>query len=365
MKKGRIKPFFQALLHLLMAIGLLAARQPAVFQKIPAPTGSILSDPAALVRQIDEVLDYYRDFGSADPLLTKNPPCLPAGVSLATIQTTLVFIRDTVKEDLAKNNPIRLQDPAFWARHFDVFRWRPPLEKSDRASSIRVTRYAVFFVPGRFKKDETYRYALYRVPDDEQGLGVAEARQRKETLARFRYTRQMVMAGAYDRGGAKPLVWLTKDGLQKALMQGTIAVRLPDHSLTYFNVDRDNGQPFNPALKNPDEQKRYWYFAEVPAAKGYGPDVASMVDIYPGVALAGDVENLGLGLVIGLRHPVPRSGEWHIHLGILADTGGAFSANLSQLDYFLGTFSSAAAFKKASGKFPEYVEVFLFIKKPI
>jgi len=194
---------------------------------------------------------------------------------------------------------------------------------------------------------------------------VAEALRRKEKLSRFRYTRQMVMAGAYDRGGAKPLVWLTRDGLQTASMQGTIAVRLPDRTIKYFNVDRDNGRPYNPALKNPDEQERYWYFAEVPAVKGYGLDVTSMVDIYPGVALAGDVENLGLGLVIGLRSPGPRSGARQVHLGILADTGGAFSANLSQLDYFLGTFSSDAAFRKASGKFPEYADAFLFIKKPI
>jgi hypothetical protein len=193
-------------------------------------------------------------------------------------------------------------------------------------------------------------------------MSLEEAEKQKHRLSRFKYTKQQVLAGIYDKGGAKPLAWVTRQGLEEALMEGSICIELPGEEKKYFNVDRNNGLPYGPKIKNPRDQKRYWYFGEVQQPQGYGMDIHSQMRIFPGAGFAGDVYNLGLGKLLGLFYK-DRSGKQKMRIGILADTGGAFTPNLSQLDYYAGVFNTRAQFNQKVQTLPAFAEVYLFIKK--
>lgn len=80
-------------------------------------------------------------------------------------------------------------------------------------------------------------------------------------------------------------------------MQGTILVQFSDGGQAFFNVDRNNGIPFVKGV-SPYEQRRYWYFREVAAIKGYGSTIENKINIEPEVTFAGDVWNIGLGRVV-------------------------------------------------------------------
>ena len=71
-------------------------------------------------------------------------------------------------------------------------------------------------------------------------------------------------------------------------------------------------------IKNPRLQRRYWYFREISAIKGYGREMETKITLLPKAAFAGDVFNLGLGKLIAMRFANPFTGRREILLGILA-----------------------------------------------
>ena len=146
-------------------------------------------------------------------------------------------------------------------------------------------------------------------------------------------------------------------------MQGTISVTMPSGSKKVFNVDRNNGIPYDKTLKDRMAQKRYWYFRELTGIMGYEAQPGNKVPILPEVAFAGDVEHLGLGTLIAVRYEHPKTGAKEVRIGVLADTGGAFAANLYQLDYFAGTFPNRDKFNEFARGLPPYVEAFILVKK--
>jgi len=324
--------------------------------KLPAPAGRVFLEPAAMLKQIDQVLFYFEKYRGKDPGGVSPGMLSSLDVTLNDVTATLLFCRDILREDMERGRKFRLIDPVFLDKHFRVVRWYPEPGNAGQNGLIRITKYAVFTIPGREKRDRIFRYALYALPDDEKGMSFKEAQKNKDTLCRFKYTRQEVTAGVYDKGGALPLVWLKKDGLEKALMQGTICVRDKRNKRRFFNVSRGNDIPYDPNQKNPDNQERYWYFFEVKEPKGYGLDATSMMTIYPDAALAGDVVNLGLGKIMAIKGRVLR-------LGILADTGGAFTPGLDRLDYFTGVFDTAKEFWRKAKTIPEFAAVYILIKK--
>jgi hypothetical protein len=285
------------------------------------------------------------------------------GITPSDVESTLCFLKDILDEDTKRGAGCRLQDPQFLRENFRVFRWFPYSSNYHGGEKIRITKYAIFIVKGSPKKKSVYKYALYGLPEDEAGMSVEEAEKQKHRLCRFRYTKQQVLAGAYDNGGAVPLVWVTRQGLEEALMGGAICVELPGGKKRYFNVDRNNGIPYDPTIKNPKDQARYWYFGRVQQPQGYGMEIMSQVGIFPGAAFAGDIYNLGLGKLMGISYKNPRDNRDKMRLGILADTGGAFTPNLFQLDYYVGVFPSRRTFKRKVKTLPDYARVYILIKK--
>jgi hypothetical protein len=343
---------------------------PDVFLKeIPPPLTdiSITINPEALVQQIDAVLDYFQKYKDQDPDAVNAGLLSQQGISLADVETTLRFLKDTVTEDIKNKAEFRLADPQFLKTHFRFFQWlpHPPSATSEAPGRemIKITKYAVFTIKGSLKKNAVFKYALYSLPNDEKGMSLQEAEKHKDRLCRFRYTKRQVLAGAYDQGGVEPLAWVTRRGLEEALMEGTICVELPEGEKRFFNVDRGNDIPFDPTIKNHRHQQRYWYFGRVLQPQGYGLDINSQIPIFSGVTFAGDVHGLGLGKVMGVFYNEPGSGKAKMMLGVLADTGGAFRPNLFQLDYYVGVLNSRKEFNQTVKTLPAFAEVYLLIKK--
>lgn len=342
------------------------------FKETPPPLTdiSIIINPEALVNQIDAVLDYFQKYKNQDTDAVNVGLFSQLGISLSDVEATLRFLRDTITEDIKNKTEPRMKDPQFLKKNFRFFQWlpHPPSATSDAPDApdhemIKITKYAVFTIKGSLKKNAVFKYALYSLPDDEKGMSLQEAEKHRESLHRFHYTKRQVLAGLYDQGGAEPLVWVTRRGLEEALMEGTICVELVEGEKRFFNVDRGNGIAFDPTLKNHRHQQRYWYFGRVRQPQGYGLDIGSQMPIYAGAAFAGDIDSLGLGKVMGLFYNEPGGGKGKMILGILADTGGAFRPNLFQLDYYVGVLNSRKEFNRVVKTLPAFAEIYFFIKK--
>jgi hypothetical protein len=331
----------------------------------------IRTDPSALAAVARSTLTYIDAHPHTDP--SGVHPGLPGelGVTLEDVRATLALVVSVAEEDRGQPSQ-RLLDAAFLDQSFRTLSWR-----SDRAGAaargvsldddrIRLTRYLAIRVPGRAAFEPGFPCALYAVPDDEGGLDVDEAELRRGELDRFRYTRREVLDGVYvdgvAAGRARPLVWLDRAGVHDALMQGTVVVAYPDGGERTFNVDRSNGMAWRPEVaRTPELQDRTWYFREVSGLMGWGRDANDKIPVVPGVTVAGDIENLGLGKLIALRYPGAH-GEV-VRLAILADSGGAFQPNLFQLDWLAGAFASRQELAAATADLPERVAASLLVAR--
>lgn len=314
---------------------------------------SVVVDPAALAAVAASALDYLDHPPEADTGGVHAGMFAELGVSLDDVRATLAFVIRTAAED-AQSGQNRLSDPVFLEDNFRFIRWSPDqagaVERGHSlpADHIRLTRYLVYQQLGSPERTDTHRHALYAVPADD--------------ACRTRYTRMAVIGGIYDDNpdgcSADPLVWLTRRGVFEAMMQGTIEVELPDGHTALYNVARPNEMPYDPTIRDPAKQNRYWYFAEVDGVMGWGPAPPHKVRLQPMAAVAGDVYNLGLGKLIALQS------DGELRLVVLSDTGGAFQPNLFQLDIFVGSYPSREAFSAGTRHLPSTVAAGVLVWTP-
>ncbi|MEL7242505.1 MAG: hypothetical protein AAGM40_09170 [Cyanobacteria bacterium J06573_2] len=297
---------------------------------------------------------YYQDHADDDPNLSRPGVLSTQGVTVQDVLKTLDFMISVLQEDIANNRPTRLQDPNFINSNFRVIKWSASNPKQPRRKNLRITKYAVFVYPGSRKKTAEFNIPLY-------SLGDTPLTNKFYT----KYTKQDVLSGIYEPGGkehgkVKPIVYMTREGLEEALMEGTILVDLGGGSSAYFNVDRSNEIPYVRGI-NRRLQKRYWYFKEVKDIKGYGYKIDEKIPIKPGVTFAGDVLNVGLGRMVVIEYM--KNGRRHLRMGVIADTGGAFLPNFHQLDYLAGIFKGKASFNRYIKQLPTYAKAYILIKK--
>lgn len=319
----------------------------------------IETDPQKLAAVARETLGYLRKYPqdrAATVGLLKE-----FKLSVADVERTLQKIVSTVEADTKAKAPQRILNTAFLNKEFKLLHWQADAAGAKEHKvklldqRLRITKYVVFEAKGKSTKSGEYTCALYAIPPDEQNLTLEQADARKDNLLRFKFNKQQIVAGALDDKGVKPLVWLTRQGLEDALLQGSIMVSMPDGSKRMFNVHRNNGIAYDRTIKEPRNQRRYWYFKEVKGIQGYGQE--EKITIQPAVTFAGDVYNLGLGKLVAMRYLL--QGKPVMRLGILADTGGAFIPNLYQLDYLAGVYPDRASFQKGVAALPEYAETYL------
>ncbi|MEM7725555.1 MAG: hypothetical protein AAF208_04195 [Cyanobacteria bacterium P01_A01_bin.45] len=297
---------------------------------------------------------YFQDHSSADPNVLRKGLLGTRGVTIPDVLRTLDFMIVTLQEDIANNRPSRLEDPSFINENFRVIKWSAYNPKSPRRKSLRITKYAVFAYPGSRQKTSIFNIPLYSLKDDNP-----------DNKFYTKYTKQDVLSGIYEPGGKEfgkvdTLAYLTREGLEEALMEGTVLVKFPNGNNVFFNVDRSNEIPYVKGLKR-TAQRRYWYFREVNAIKGYGYKIDHKIPVKPGVTFAGDVLNIGLGKVIVMEYN--RNGRKYLRMGVLADTGGAFLPNLYQLDFLAGIYPNKQTFKRDISKLPTYAKAYFLIKK--
>ncbi len=342
-----------------VATGRELAPHELFVPQLPAwSSARVVTAPLDLGLVAMHTADTLRRLRARDSPLATTGMLAELDVSLDDVLRTLDLVARTAFEDRGALHQ-RLHDPSWLASHFEVLRWLPDVDASVERKirvepdQLRLTKYVVYRVEGSTRRTSRFDTALYAVPSDEADGAPG---------VRHELTRMDVYAGAFEPGGraaglAEPLVWLTRDGSNQALLQGTIEVRLPDGRAPLYNVHRNNGLPWEPSVKDLDLQPRFWYFREVEQILGL-----EGTPLRPAAAVAGDVFNVGLGKLLALEWPGEHGPE--LRLVILADTGGAFQPNLFQLDYLAGTFPDRAAYDDYARDTPTHVPVSLLVASP-
>ncbi len=324
-----------------------------VFSSGKLPKAKVTFDDKKLLKVIIHTRKYFQDYATDDPSIARTGVLGTQGVTVEDVLKTLDFMTAVLEEDISNNRPTRLKDPSFINENFRVIRWTPYNPQKPEQNKVRLTKYAVFTHPASRTRTSTFNTALYSLKDD-------------ALTDKFyvKYTKQDVLSGIYEPGGkevgrVEPLAYLTRTGLEEALMEGTVLINFTDGSQAFFNVDRNNEIPFVRGVA-PRQQKRYWYFRQVDAIKGYGYKIDAKISIEPGVTFAGDVLNIGLGRIAMLEYN--QGGQRNLRMGIIADTGGAFLPNLYQLDFLSGIFASQQEFKQYIKQLPEFVNAYILVK---
>ncbi|MBW4596056.1 MAG: hypothetical protein KME46_24930 [Brasilonema angustatum HA4187-MV1] len=325
-----------------------------VFTSGKLPTTKVNFNQSDLLTVLVNTRKYYQDYASEDQNVLRTGALATQGVTVEDILKTLDFMISVLQEDIANNRATRLQDPSFINTNFRVIKWSAYHSPNSSKKQLRITKYAVFTHPASHKKTSKYNIPIYSLKDN-------------STSEKFytKYTKQDVLSGIYEQGGkeygkVEPLAYLTREGFEEALMEGTILLNFTDGSKALFNVDRSNEMPYLRGVAA-TSQKRYWYFRQVDDIKGYGYKIDAKISIKPGVTFAGDVLNIGLGRVIVLEYP--KGGRKQLQLGVLADTGGAFLPNLHQLDFLAGIFQGRQDFGQHTRQLPEYATAYILVKK--
>ncbi|MEH1766328.1 MAG: hypothetical protein V7L30_07705 [Nostoc sp.] len=318
------------------------------------PSSKVNFNQGDLLTVLVNTRKYFQDYASADPDILRAGILATQGVTVQDVLKTLDFMIAVLKEDTANNRATRLQDPKFINTNFRVIKWSAYNPNSKQQKQLRITKYAVFTHPGSRKKTSTFNTPIYSLKENSNN-----------DKFYTRYTKQDVLSGIYEPGGREfgkvtTLAYLTRNGLEEAIMEGTILINFTDGYKAFFNVDRNNGMSYIRGLKA-TAQKRYWYFREVDAIKGYGYKIDAKISIKPGVTFAGDVLNIGLGKVVVIEHT--QGGRKHLQMGVIADTGGAFLPNLYQLDFLAGIFNNKKEFGQNITQLPDYATAYFLIKK--
>jgi hypothetical protein len=318
------------------------------------PNSKVNFNQGDLLTVLVNTRKYFQDYSSEDPDILRTGMLATQGVTIPDVLNTLNFMIAVLKEDIANNRATRLQDPNFINTNFRVIKWSPYNPKNKQQKQLRITKYAVFTHPGSRKKTSTFNTPIYSLKDNANN-----------DKFYTKYTKQDVLSGIYEPGGKEfgkvtSLAYLTRNGLEEAIMEGTILINFTDDYKAFFNVDRNNGMSYIRGLKA-TAQKRYWYFREVDAIKGYGYKIDAKISIKPGVTFAGDVLNIGLGKVVVIEHT--QGGRKHLRMGVIADTGGAFLPNLYQLDFLAGVFNNKKEFGQNISQLPDYATAYFLVKK--
>ncbi|BAY18483.1 hypothetical protein NIES21_43300 [Anabaenopsis circularis NIES-21] len=318
------------------------------------PTSKINFNQSDLLSTLVNTRQYFQDHAADDPDIQRKGLLGTQGVSVEDVLKTLDFMIVVLKEDIANNRPTRLQEPNFINKNFRVIKWNAYNKQNTSQKQLRITKYAVFTHQGSPTKTAKFNTPIYSLKDSSY----------KDKFY-TKYTKQDVLSGIYEPGGkefgkVQPLAYLTRDGLEEALLQGTILIKFTDGSQAFFNVDRNNGMSYIRGLKG-TAQKRYWYFKKVDAIKGYGHKIDAKISIKPGVTFAGDVLNIGVGKVVVIENN--QGGRKNLRMGVIADTGGAFLPNLYQLDFLAGIFQNRQEFGQYIQQLPEYATAYFLVKK--
>ena len=237
----------------------------------------------------------------------------------------------------ASKKPDSLQDISWWKQHFQLF----SLQSQNPSQKTRITKYLVYQVTGSTRKTDSFNHALWGL---KKGFHPKSLHQ---------HSRIDILDGVLENEkNVEPLVWLTKNSALEAQMQGTIEITTEKGSIGLYNVQYHNNMPYKKGI-SATKQDRYWYFRKVETFYGWGNP--EKIAILPDVSFAGDIRNLGFGSMLWV------TSEKKDTLGLLVDTGGAFTPNLEQFDWFIGTAKNKEDFYQRAKAYPSYADVYFLV----
>lgn len=364
-----LRPAFTALVLTLSVHSVLAA--PVFKPESRLPAGHWVDQSEDLCAVAEATRDYLALGPAYDPDAIHGGLDASVQAPVARIKATLDYICQIWRED-QRSGQSRLSDPAFIEREFELLRWHPDRRRAAELSSgkpllerlpedrLLLTKYYVRLAEGSSVHAAETPHALHGLPYDEAHLSLEDADARANQLTRYRYGKQAILTGILEQQRLAPvLVWLSRADLEGALLQGTAVVEMAQQR-RYFNVHRNNGIAYD-RTQRPESQERYWYFKEVDGVLGYGKDAHHKIPVRPGVTVAGDVFQLGLGRLILLR--TEEHGQPTFRLTILADTGGAFHDNLYQLDWLSGYYRDWNDYHAHNRHISDYAQGWLLLKR--
>ncbi|GHF87898.1 MltA domain-containing protein [Thalassotalea marina] len=354
-------------LYLLLCLSFSTQAQ-FVLDKSPNLHGSFSVDSQALCQVAKNTVAYMQQYPE-DSFAVHAGNQVIEQATLARVKKTLSYVCQMPLQSLTLDG---------LKQHFDFYHWLPDKTQANKLAKasdnqvkkrlltqipeqqIFLTKYYSKLLKGSEVQTKEFNQALYALPFDEQGLTIEQALQQKDHLTRFKYTRQQIIGGVLNKQKlAKPLVWISEQALHDVLLQGTGVLDV-NGKRRYFNVHRNNGINYDYTLGK-TEQARYWYFAEVEGVLGYGTDIENKIPIAADVAFAGNVKQLGLGKLFLIQFETSKTPS--VHLGVLADQGGAFDNNLFQLDWLKSSYFGWKDYFQANKHFPDYAKAWLLLKK--
>lgn len=313
----------------------------------------VTTNPYNLMQAAQDTLNFVRKNKQSSNCLIV-PPHLSHLLTVKKVEKTLEFIISIIKQDMSSGK-FRVLNPDFLNESFHFIKWN-----ADRQSAlnnginlpyggmIRLTNYAIFSVPGSYKKTNQCCCPLYQIFD----AHIAK-----------KYSKQQILSGILshpsNRGKTRPIVWLSRNDFEDSLMQGTVIVRMPDGKERIFMANQSNGIDYDKNNRDPWLQKRYWYFKEDRSSVA---QFKKRLNNRQNVVFAGDIFNIGLGKIIALKHINPFTQKHEIRLGVVADTGGAFVKNLYQLDFFAGIFQNRQDFVSHIKHLPMRTEAYILYR---
>lgn len=364
---------FSTLIFLGLALTPLSlfANTFSISKQTPSSAFKINTNASDLCTVANNTLDYLSKGQEYDPAVFHANKLSEFGISQSDITNTLMSLCEFANADV-KNNTTRLADINFLKQHYNFYKIssdtahakalseKKPLLKNLTSEKVLMTKYYVHLASGSEQRTNEHAFPLYALPFDEQDLSIEQADKHKKKLTRFKYGKQTILSGVLDQQNlAEPLVFLTREDLESALLQGTIVVDVEGKQRVY-NVHRNNGIAYDRTLK-PYEQNRYWYFKQVNGILGYGKDANHKIAVLPEVTFAGDIYQLGLGALVFAQFNFINHSEYR--MAVMADTGGAFEDNLYQLDYLAGSYPGIKAYYDANRHMPDYIDAWFMVLK--
>ncbi|MBY0353147.1 hypothetical protein K2W90_02170 [Candidatus Babeliales bacterium] len=326
---------------------------------------TVLTDPISLQRAAQDTLTYMEKYAITHAKLFGSPAFASHVASAKKAQETLSYLVQLIEQD-KKKGVFRVCDPKFLNKNFSFHRWSGDAGGAKQDGDyfmldgkknfthevdgkIRLTHYAIYNFSGSYVKTKEHTHALYGLTSEaippcskhEIFAGALEADEYKDVV--------------------KPLVWFTKKAVSEAMMQGTIVAHMPDGRQRVFMIHKNNKIRYQKKLKRSGKNQTYWFFQEADAQAA--PKYIKKFNYRANVVFAGDIKTIGLGKLIAINYTNTLTGKREIRLGVLADTGGAFTDNLYQLDLFAGIYSSKTALYFHMKQMPNVTEAFILSKK--
>ena len=159
-------------------------------------------------------------------------------------------------------------------------------------------------IPGSRQRTATFNTPVYTLRDD-----IAS----EDFITQ--YTKQDVLSGIYEPGGAKfgkvePLAYLPREGFEDAFCRAPRLSLFQMARRHFFNVDKNNGIAFSPGV-DPGSKSVIGTLKKSPSLMDMDTTLRPRFRLSQTFSFAGDVLNIGLGKIVAIETSDQNLRFWH------------------------------------------------------